>query len=145
MTLLKSLGPHNCDANLGSKIIKYPWNFYLTTVTTMFLHPGNFFHKEGTPYFLKDEMPLRDSFNHTSLPKCWCTSTTTHPSPKERDYCTHYWCCQTLNIKVVISEFLITHFHLAYKEVPILAASSAGLASRQTLLCPMHTIETVCI
>lgn len=61
--------------------------FYLAAITTMFLHPGNFFHKEGTLSFLKDEVPLSDSFNHILLPKCWCTPNTTHLSLKERDYC----------------------------------------------------------
>lgn len=110
----------------------------------MFLYPGNFFRKDGTLSFWKDEVSLCHNFNCTLLSKCCCRPTTTHPSPKERDYCTHYWCCPTLNMKVIISEFIMSPFHLVYKDIPILAASSAGLASRKTLPCPAQIIDKMC-
>lgn len=34
--------------------------------------------------------------------------------------------------------------HLVYKDIPILAACSAGLASRKTLPCPAQIIDKVC-
>lgn len=93
MNLLKSLGPHNCHSELDSNTTEMSLNVLSNGNNNHFLHPGNSFQTEGTLSFLKDEVPLRDSFNHTLLPKCCCTPTTTHPSPKERGYCTRYWCC----------------------------------------------------